>query len=292
MKATLIVCLLALFSASAFGQFLTANSSSIVIQAFPDQPWFFFTTLDGSTVMQNTSVNLVSINELELPDDASPANSTMVFGSTILAAALNWTVSQTTSGNNQVFTFSSSSSEKFQPDWSNLSLILTWDPSQVTFSLAISVSNYTWLSYTNTTTSGFFFGISDTAGDVINANNTGFYIGGASIMPATQATVTNAGEQTTAPVWQWLNEDTSVVQIGNFPDAANFVETINFSTNAPLPPSPPPPSPSPGGLSFWDWLIIVIVVLAVLGVIGALIAAGVGFYMYRKKQQAAMYDNI
>jgi len=287
MKLSVVLLIaLGLFAGFTCGQFLSAKSSQFQVQVNEHLPWFYFSTLDGNSVVQNISVNFLQLSELVLSGDSPVNDSILVPGSAVQLGVLEWSVTQSSNGNNQIFEISTTTSGKL-PNWNGLTLVLTWDSETTAFTLQLSLHNFEWLTDSNTTTVAFFIGISDVTQPQNLTGSASFNqvsIAQSTISISTNASVTGDAP-TTVPAWIWLNGDTTVLQVGNFNGTGSVMtETITFSTTAP---------PHSGGLGFWDVLLIVLAVFAVIGIIGVLIAFGIaGFLIYRKKRQSMMYDNI
>jgi len=282
-----LVVALSLFAVLTSGQFVSAKSSQFQIQVYEKLPWFYFSTLDGNKAVQNISVSFLQSAELTLTGDTPVTDSVMVIGSTVLFADLPWSVTLSAVGGNQVFEMSTTTSGKEAPGWTGLTVQLTWDGKSTQFTMEVSVKDFNWLLDNTTTTLAFFIGVSDVTEEhnvTGNSPYTQVTIAQSTISAATTAAVTN-NPPSTSPAWIWPNGgDVAVLQVGNFNGTLSTMsETVTFTTTAP---------PHSGGMGFWDIFLIIVAVLAVLGVFGVLIAAGVGFVLYRKKQHAMMYDNI
>jgi len=285
--SSLLLVLLGLFAVFTNSQFLSAKSSQFQIQVYNSLPMFYFSTLDGSKTVQNISINFLHLSELVLPTNTSApiSQSTMVVGSSINFASLLWSVTNTTMDGNYIFDISTTSSEKQAPGWTGFTIQLTWDGKSTQFTTNIGVTDFTWLTDSDTTCIGIFIGVEDiTNAQNITGSPSNNKVTIAKSTISISATASITGDVTaTAPAWLWENTgDVMVLQVGNFNGTLSTMnELVTLDTTKPS-----------SGMGFWSWFFIVVAILAFIGVIGVLIAAAVGFVLHRRNQKANMYDNI
>jgi len=283
--ATLILSLLVVLSIGTIID-VTGDNNEFNFYSEGIEPYFYFATLYDKKIVQNTSFILMQTTELLLPsDDSPPSNSTFIIASSIPTDELTWTSGVTNSGNNKVITFTTTDNWREVPSWNSLTLQITWDQKSTQFNLDLIVENYTFYSSSNLATLGFFIGVSDVSNNSFGielVNTTTFTVGSSYGNPSLLAPVN--GTSSTVPVYFWLNIDTLIVQVGKF--SGDVSETIVMGTTY-------TDTVSGGGSSFWTWFFVsIIIILAIIGVIGAIVAAAVGFVFYQKKRQASLYDNL
>jgi len=257
-------------------------------------PSFTFTTLSGGNTLQQTTLTLLNVVELNLPDTTGPSNSTMILSSAVPPELVNWTLTTDTQNNKfgdfAKVNFSCYNTNRPQPEWNELTLALDWEGVEynTNFTLQLIVQNYTWVQNTDTSTLAFYFGLSSAQlpQQLPTANATTVRLGSAFMNVSVNADIDDTVDPQwqLAPTWLWMNVDVIVVQIGHF--NGNMVQKITIGNiyNLPIVINESP--------DFGLDLVILIVGIVVIGVIGIGLAVGVGVYLKMKSGRSSAYEPL
>jgi len=251
-----------------------------------DSPNIFYGPINNSVYLQETSFSILSVYEAYLPVENDPLNYTVFIGSTFTPDKVTWTASQSSSGETKKISIVSTAFNQSTQSFSSISLQINWDDETSQFNVALDVNDYTWFNSSDNTILVFNLGISDDNNTALapTVNATSFNLNLAYGVFSLNASIN--GSSITSPIWLGINDGNVVILgIGHFDGSIseNFVLGNYFTI---------PSSGGGSGSDFWEWFIVVVIALAVVGIIGALVAGAVGFFIYKKKQQQALYDNI
>jgi len=293
-KSYISVVLFALLISSVLSQDEYA-SSYYELEIPQPFPLFTFSSLDKNQILQQTTVTLLQVVELILPDNQPPTNSTMVVASSFIPEMGIWNITTDTKNNKNgdyaKTNISCYSSNRPMPEWNELTFALDWENVEynTNFTLQIIVKNYTWVNPASTTTLAFMIGFdSANYSDIIpTANTTTVTLGSAFFKVAVNADIESPSDPdyTTSPTWVWMNMDVIVVQIGHFDGTGAMVQNITIGNiyNLPIIVVDSP-----------DWgmaVLITTVGLIVILAIGVVMVVATAFYL-RKRTARADYEPL